>query len=69
MEDVQLTGYDKIYNNQSLCQYCSVLWLRSKLLHRMGKIFAYYVSNGDVKIKIQEKSISYKRFSIAFPGC
>ena len=34
----------------------SVLWSKSKSLHRMGKIFSYYVSNGTVKIKIQETS-------------
>ena len=56
MEDLQLTGQGKLYINQSLCPYCRVLWSKSKSLHRMGKIFSYYVSNGTVKIKIQETS-------------
>ena len=46
MGDLQLTGQSKFY----------VMWLKSKPLHKMGKIFSYYVSNGTVKIKIQETS-------------
>ena len=56
MENLQLTGQGKLYINQSLCPYYRVLWSKSKSLHRMGKIFSYYVSNGTVKIKIQETS-------------
>ena len=36
----------------------SALWSKIKSLHRMGKIFSYFVSNGTVKIKIQETSIN-----------
>ena len=32
------------------------LWSKSKSLHRMGKIFSYYMSNDTVEIKIQETS-------------
>ena len=56
MENVPLTGGNKIYINQSLCLYYRMLWSKRKLLHRMGKIFAYYLSNGNVKTKIQENS-------------
>ena len=56
MEDLQLTGQGSLYINQSLCSYYRVLWSKSKSLHRMGKIFSYYVSNGTVKIRIQETS-------------
>ena len=56
MGDLQLTGQSKFYVKQSLCPYDRVLWLKSKPLHKMGKIFSYYVSNGTVKIKIQETS-------------
>ena len=56
MEDFQLTGQGKLYINQSLCPYSRVLWSKSKLLHRMGKIFSYYAFNATVKIKIQETS-------------
>ena len=45
MEDLQLIGQGNLYINQ-----------KSKSLHGMGKIFSYYVSNGTVKIKIQETS-------------
>ena len=56
MEDLHLNGQGKLYVNQSLCLYYRVLWSTSKSLYRMGKIFSYYVSNGTVKIKIQETS-------------
>ena len=56
MEDIQLIGDNKIYINQSLCPYYRMLWSKSKSQHRMGKIFAYYLSNGNVKIKKQENS-------------
>ena len=54
MEDLQLTGQGKLYIKQSLFSYCRVLWSKSKSLHRVGKVFSYYVSNGTIKIKIQE---------------
>ena len=56
MKDLQLTGHGKLYINQSLYPYYRVLWSKSKSLYRMGKIFSYYVSNGTVKVKIQETS-------------
>ena len=56
MEDLQLNGQGKLYINQSLCPYCRVLWSKIKSLHSMGNIFSHYVSNGIVKIKIQETS-------------
>ena len=56
MEDLHLTGQGKLYINQSLCPYYRVLWSKNKSLHRMGKIFSYYVSNSTVKIKIEETS-------------
>ena len=42
MDDLQLIGQGKLYINQSLCSYY--------------RVFSYYVSNGSVKIKIQETS-------------
>ena len=56
MEDLQLTGLGKLYINQSLCPCYRLLQSKRKSLHRMGKIFSYYVSNGTVKIKMQETS-------------
>ena len=49
MEDLELAGQSKLHINESLCPYYRVLWSKSKSLHRMGKIFSYYVSNGTVK--------------------
>ena len=56
MEDLQLTGQEKLYIKLSICPYYRVLWPKSKSLHSMGKIYSYYVSNGTIKIKIQETS-------------
>ena len=56
MDNLQQTGQGKLYINQSLCPYYRVLWSKSKSLHKIGKLFQYYVSNGIVKIEIQETS-------------
>ena len=56
IEDVQLTGDNKSYINRSLYPFYRMLLSENKPLHRMGKIFANYVSNGKVKIKIQENN-------------
>ena len=48
MKDLQLTGQGKLYVKQSLCPYYWVLWSKSKSLHRMSKIFSYYVLNGTI---------------------
>ena len=56
MENLQQTGYSKLHANQSLCPYYRVFRSKSKSLHRMGKIFSYYVSHGTVKFIIQETS-------------
>ena len=49
-------SYSKLHANESLCPYYRVLRSKSKSLHRMGKIFSYYVSHGTVKFIIQETS-------------
>ena len=56
MVDVQLTGDNKTYINQSLCPYYRMLRSESKSLHRVCNFFVYYVSNGKIKIKIRENS-------------
>ena len=56
MEDIGLTGDNKIFINHSLCPYCRVLWSKSKVLLNMGKINSLMVSNGTVKVKISETS-------------
>ena len=33
-----------------------ILWSKSKTLQRMGKVFTYNVSNGNVKIKITQNT-------------
>ena len=33
-----------------------MLWFKSKILHNLGKINDYFVSSGNIKIKLQENS-------------
>ena len=54
MKDFGFEENNKIYVNESLCPYYRVLWAKSKRLHHLQKIFAFYVLNGSIKIKIKE---------------
>ena len=58
MEDIGLTGDNKVFINHSLCPYYRVLWSKSKVLLNMGKINRLMVSNGTVKVKINEISVA-----------
>ena len=62
----------KLYINESLCPYYRILWSKSKALFTMRKIHNF-ISNGSVKIRLQEKgpSIPTKHkadFEKHFPG-
>ena len=48
----------KLYLNGSLCPYYCILWSKSKALFTMGKIHSYFISNGSIKICLQEKGPS-----------
>ena len=56
MEDIGLTGDNKVFINHSLCPYYRVLWSKSKVLLNMGKINRLMVSNGTAKVKISKIS-------------
>ena len=56
MEDIGLTGANKVFTNHSLCPYYRVLWSKSKVLLNMGKIKKLMVSNRTVKVKISKIS-------------
>ena len=56
MEDIGLTGDNKVFINHSLCPYYRVLWSKSKVLLNMGNINRLMVSNRAVKVKIIETS-------------
>ena len=56
MEDIGLTGDNKVFINHSLCPYYRVLWSKSTVLLNVGKINRLKVSNGTVKVKISEIS-------------
>ena len=55
LTDINLSN-TKIFINQSLSLYYKLLRSRSKRLHGMKQIYSYYVSNGTVKVKLQENS-------------
>ena len=56
MEDIGLTGDNKVFINHSLCPYYRVLWSKSKVLLNMGKINRLMVLSGTVKVKISKIS-------------
>ena len=57
MEDFVLPGQGKIFSNSSICPYYKMLWLKSKKLLFSEKIKAIlYISNGRIRIKINENS-------------
>ena len=56
MEDIGLTGDNKVFINHSLCPYYRVLWSKSKVLLNMGKINRLMVSNGKIKVQISKIS-------------
>ena len=63
----------RLYLNESLCPYYRILWSKSKALFTMGKIHSYFISNGSVKIRLQEKGPSIPvthtaDFEKYFPG-
>ena len=73
MEDIGLTGDNKVFINHSFCPYYRLLWSKSKVLLNMGKINRLMVSNGTVKVKIREISASISithagDFTKYFPG-
>ena len=56
MEDSGLTGDNRNFINHSLCPCYRELWSKSKVLLNMEKINRLMVSNGTVKVKINEIS-------------
>ena len=56
MEDISLTGDNKVFINHSLCLHYHVLWAKSKVLLNMGEINRLMVLNGTINVKISEIS-------------
>ena len=71
--DIDLTGQNTLYINQSLCPYNRTLWSKTKTWYQKCKIDSFYVSNGNIKIRLEENArpitISYTHdFIKYFPG-
>ena len=56
MSDIDLTGQSTLFINQSLCPYYRMLWSKTKTFYKKGKIGSFYVSNGNIKIRLQENA-------------
>ena len=56
MKQVDLPEGTQIFVNQSLCPYYKLLWSKNKKLRSLGKIHSFFISNGTIKIKLQENS-------------
>ena len=54
MSDTDLTGQSTLYINLSLCPYYMMLWSKTKTSFQKCKIDSFYVSNGNIKIRLQE---------------
>ena len=57
MEDVDISGHNKLFINRNLCPYCKVLWSKSKKLHNLGKISSFFISGDSIKTKVSENSL------------
>ena len=56
MSDIDLTGQSTLYINQSLCPYYRMLRSKTKILYQKVKIDSFYMSNGNIKIRLQENA-------------
>ena len=54
MQEVGLPGIRSIFINIGVCPYYRMLRSKCKLLHDLGKITNFYISNGTIKVKISE---------------
>ena len=73
ISDIDLIGQSTLYITQSLCPYYRMLRSKTKTLHQKGNIDSFYVSNGNIKIRLQENArpitISHTHdFIKYFPG-
>ena len=71
--DIDLTGQNTLYINQSLCPYNRTLWSKTKTWYQKCKIDSFYMSNGNIKIRLEKNArpitISYTHdFIKYFPG-
>ena len=68
--DIDLTGQNTLYINQSLCPYNRTLWSKTKTWYQKCKIDSFYVSNGNIKIRLEENArpitISYTHDCIKY---
>lgn len=72
MDNIRLVKGNKIFISQSHSSYYKMLLSKGKALHKMGKLFAYYVSNRYVKFKMQDSSrplIIPSYLQTHVPGC
>ena len=56
MEELELSGNNKLFINRSLCPYYKMLWSKSKKFHNLRKIHNFFISGETIKINVNENS-------------
>ena len=56
MKGADLPEGTRLFVNRSLWSYFKLLWAKSKKLQSLGRIHSYFISNGKIKLKVQENS-------------
>ena len=56
MKGIDLPEGTWLFVNHSLCSYYKLLWSKTKKLQSLGRIHSYSISNGKIKLKVQENS-------------
>ena len=69
--DIDLTGQNTLkYINQRICPYYRILWSKTKTWYQKCKIDSFYVSNSNIKIRLEENArpitISYTHDCIKY---
>ena len=56
MEDVDLSGQNKLCINKNLCSQYKIRWSKNKNLHNPGKNNSFFISREKIKIKVSLNS-------------
>ena len=57
LADLDLPERKKFCINENLCPYYRSLWDQCKKLWKRLKLFSFFISNGSVRIKLQENGL------------
>ena len=57
-ESLNLSAGVKVYINESLCPYYKKLWTKCRKLWDAKRILSFWVSNGSIRVKLVNESVS-----------